>query len=91
MFEDCYVRQGRGPFASATPLTAQLLGSLYALPERADVPTREALEAVGAGQPWSESLAIAPEQTAAAVGAMLRQVTLATRDLEPASIDTLPS
>jgi hypothetical protein len=88
MFEDCYVRLGRGPFASATPLTAQLLGSLYALPECADVPVREALVAVGNGQPWSESLAIAPEQTAAAVGAMLRQVMLATRDLEPTSIDT---
>ncbi len=88
MFEDCYVRLGRGPFASATQLTAQLLGSLYALPECAYVPVREALEAVGAGQPWSDSLAIAPEQTSAAVGSMLRNVMLATRDLEPASIDT---
>lgn len=88
MFEDCYVRLGRGPFASATPLSAQLLGSLYALPERADVALREVLEAAGDGKPWSESLAIAPEQTATAVGAMLRQVMLATRDLKPASLNT---
>ncbi len=76
MFEDCYLRLGKGQFASCTPLTPALLASLYALPERADVPLRPVLETVGDGQPWSESLAVAPEQTAAAVAAMLRQVML---------------
>ena len=88
MFEDCYLRLGKGRFASCTPMTPALLASLYALPERADVPLRPVLEAVGDGQPWSESLAVAPEQTAAAVSAMLRQVMLATPDLDPARINT---
>jgi hypothetical protein len=34
MFDDCYLRLGRGPFASCTPLTVQLLAALYALPAR---------------------------------------------------------
>ena len=88
MFEDCYLRLGKGPFASCTPLTPALLASLYALPERADVPLRQVLEAIGEGQPWSESFAVAPEQTTAAVAAMLRQIMLATYDLDPASIST---
>ena len=88
MFEDCYLRLGKGRFASCTPLTPALLASLYALPERADVPLRQMLEAIGEGQPWCESFAVAPEQTTAAVAAMLRQVMLATSDLDPASIST---
>lgn len=88
MFEDCYLRLGKGRFASCTPMTPALLASLYALPERTDVPLRPVLEAVGDGQPWSESLAVAPEQTAAAVAAMLRQVVFATPDLDPARINT---
>lgn len=48
---------------------------------------RQALERADAGQPWSESLSVAPDQTAASVGAMLRCLMLATRDLEPSSID----
>ncbi len=88
MFEDCYLRLGKGRFASCTPLTPALLASLYALPERADVPLRQVLEAIGEGQPWSDSFAVPPEQTTAAVGAMLRQVMLATPDLDPAKIST---
>lgn len=88
MFEDCYLRLGKGCFASCTPLTPALLASLYALPERADVPLLQILEKIGDGQPWSESFAVAPEQTTAAVAAMLRQVMLATSDLDPASINT---
>jgi hypothetical protein len=87
MFEDCYLRLGKGRFVSCTPLTVGLLASLYALPERAEVPLRTALEAARDGQPWSESLAVAPEQTASAVTAMLRQVMLATPDLDPARIE----
>lgn len=88
MFNDCYLRLGKVPFASCTPLTVQLLASLYALPERSDTSLRTALEAMADGQPWSESLVVAPEQTCSAVTAMLRQVMLATRDLEPTSIDS---
>jgi len=88
MFDDCYLRLGKGRFANCTPLTPALLASLYALPEQADVMLRPVLEAIGDGQPWSESFAIAPEQTTAAVAAMLRQVMLATSDLDPARIST---
>ena len=88
MFEDCYLRLGKGRFASCTALTPALLASLYALPERADVPLRPILEAMGDGQPWSESFAVAPDQTTAAVAGMLRQVMMATIDLDPALIDT---
>lgn len=88
MFEDCYLRLGKGRFASCTPLTSALLASLYALPERGDVPLLPVLEAMGDAQPWNESLTVAPEQTAAAVAAMLRHVMLATPDLDPARIDT---
>lgn len=88
MFDDCYMRLGRAPFTSCMPLTPQLLASLYALPERAEKPLLAAMEALGEGQPWSESFAVAPEQTISAVGAMLRQVMAATCDLDPASIKT---
>ena len=88
MFEDCYLRLGKGRFASCTALTPALLASLYALPERADVPLRPILEAMGDGQPWSESFAVAPDQTTVAVAGMLRQVMMATIDLDPALIDT---
>lgn len=88
MFEDCYLRLGKGRFASCTLLTPALLASLYALPELGDVPLLPVLDAMADGQPWSESLAVAPDQTAAAVATMLRQVMLATPDLEPAQIDT---
>ena len=53
MFEDCYLRLGKGPFAGCTPLTPALLASLYAMPELADVTLRQVLEAIGEGQPWS--------------------------------------
>lgn len=88
MFDDCHLRVGRAPFASCMPLTPQLLASLYALPEQRDKPLRSALDSLGEGQPWSESLIVAPEQTAVAVGLMLRHLMLATHDLEPASIKT---
>lgn len=93
MFENCHLRIGDAPFRSCMPLTAQLLGSLYALPVVSEKPLREALEALGDDVPWAESFAVAPDQTAGAVAAMLRQLMLATRDLEPRSIvtDALPS
>ncbi|MFA7588410.1 MAG: hypothetical protein WCY11_19855, partial [Novosphingobium sp.] len=74
------------------PLSAQLLGSLYALPQSTEKPLREALDALGDNVPWAESFAVAPEQTTGAVGAMLRHMMMATRDLDPRSIaiDALP-
>ncbi len=88
MFEDCYLRFGKGRFASCTALTSALLSSLYALPERAEVPLLPVLETMDDGQPWAESFAVAPDQTAAAIAAMLRHVMLATPDLDPSHIDT---
>ena len=88
MFDACYLRLGQGRFASCTPLTVSLVSSLYALPACDEPQLRAAVDASGAGQPWADSLAVAPDQTIAAIGAMLRQVMLATRDLEPARIDT---
>jgi hypothetical protein len=88
MFEDCHLRLGRHPFTSASPLTVSLLSSLYALPHHDEQPLRLVLEATATNLPWSESLAVAPEATTAAVGAMLRAVMLATPDLEPGSIPT---
>jgi hypothetical protein len=88
MFEDCYLRIGDAPFTSCMPLNAQLLASLYALPHSTEKPVREALEQLGEAAPWAESYAIAPEQTAAAVTAMLRHIMMATSDLDPASITT---
>lgn len=87
MFDDCYLRLGKAPFASAVPLTLPLLASLYALPTRGEAPLRPVLEAMGGAQPWSESLSIAPEATAAAVGAMLRHVMMGAPHLDPARID----
>ncbi|WCT80263.1 PD-(D/E)XK nuclease family protein [Novosphingobium humi] len=87
MFADCYLRLGKAPFASAAPLTVSLLSSLYALPARGEAPLRPVLEALGEGHPWSESLTIAPEQSAAAVGAMLRHVMMAAPGLDPARVD----
>ncbi|MDE1918042.1 MAG: PD-(D/E)XK nuclease family protein [Sphingomonadales bacterium] len=87
MFDDCYLRLGKPPFTSCVPLTVNLLASLYALPERVEVPLRGALEGMPGHQPWSESLAVAPDQTASSVGAMLRQVALATEHLDPVAVD----
>jgi hypothetical protein len=74
------------------PLSAQLLGSLYALPQSTEKPLREALDALGENTPWAESFAVAPEQTTGAAGAMLRNMMIATCDLDPTSIgiDALP-
>ncbi|MGE4307412.1 MAG: hypothetical protein AB7E24_25685, partial [Novosphingobium sp.] len=93
MFENCHLRIGDAPFASCMPLSPQLMASLYALPYCAEIPLREALETQGKDAPWAESFAVAPEQTATAVAAMLRHLMMATRDLEPGSIATeaLPS
>lgn len=88
MFDDCYLRLGRGCFASCTPLTVSLLSSLYALPACDESHLRVGVETSGTDQPWSNSLTVAPEQTIAAISAMLRQVMLATRGLDPAQIDT---
>lgn len=92
MFENCHLRIGEGPFTSCMPLSAQLLGSLYALPQSTEKPLREALDVLGDNVPWAESFAVAPEQTTGAVGAMLRHMMMATRDLDPRSIaiDALP-
>ena len=92
MFENCHLRIGEAPFTSCMPLSAQLLGSLYALPQSTEKPLREALDTLGDSVPWAESFAVAPEQTTGAVGAMLRHIMMATRDLEPTSvmIDALP-
>lgn len=87
MFEDCYLRLGRAPFVSCAPLTVPLLSSLYALPEIADTPLREVADFTGTGFPWSASFEAAPEQTINAVAAMLRQLMLCTKDLEPGSLD----
>lgn len=93
MFENCHLRIGEAPFTSCMPLSAQLLGSFYALPQSTEKPLREALDTLGDSVPWAESFAVAPEQTTGAVGAMLRHMMMATRDLDPASIgiDALPS
>ncbi|MEE4209885.1 MAG: PD-(D/E)XK nuclease family protein [Parvularcula sp.] len=92
MFENCHLRIGEAPFTSCMPLSAQLLGSLYALPQSTEKPLREALDTLGDSVPWAESFAVAPEQTTGAVGAMLRHMMMATRDLDPRSIvtDALP-
>ena len=74
MFENCHLRIGEAPFTSCMPLSAQLLGSLYALPQSPEKPLREALDALGDSVPWAESFAVAPEQTTGAVGAMLRHM-----------------
>lgn len=93
MFENCHLRIGDAPFASCMPLSPQLLASLYALPHCAEKPLREVLETLGDDVPWAESFAVAPEQSATAVAAMLRHLIMATHDLEPDSIttDALPS
>jgi hypothetical protein len=63
-----------------------LLAGLYALPAQDEHDLRGALDKGGEDRPWSASLAVAPEQTLQAVSTMLRQVMLATVDLNPASI-----
>ena len=88
MFENCHLRIGEAPFTSCMPLSAQLLGSLYALPQSTEKPLREALDPLGDSVPWAESFAVAPEQTTGAVGAMLRHMMMATRNLDAASIGT---
>ena len=88
MFDGCYLRLGQGPFVSCSPLTVELLASFYALPAYAEPSLRAALEQASKAAPWAASFKVAPEQTATAVGAMLRQVMLATPDLESDSIDT---
>ena len=92
MFDDCHLRLGQAPFACTTPMTATLLASLYALPHHEERPLYPILAAAAHGQPWSTSLAVAPEATTVAVGAMLRAVMLATPDMEPGAIvaDGLP-
>tara|TARA_R110000772_G_scaffold268734_1_gene398395 strand:- start:22731 stop:25394 length:2664 start_codon:yes stop_codon:yes gene_type:complete len=74
------------------PFNPELLASLYALPLFDEKPLRAALEGLGNDVPWSESFAIASEQTTTAVGAMLRHIMMATPDLEATSIkcDLLP-
>ena len=92
MFENCHLRIGEAPFTSCMPLSAQLLGSLYALPQSTEKPLREALDALGDSVPWAESFAVAPEQTTGAVGAMLRHMMMAPAEgagaLPPARAST---
>jgi RecB family exonuclease len=67
------------------PVTADLLAETYLAP-RPEVIDPETVLAV-AGRPWSESMAIAPMETAAAVLAAVRALALATRSLAPDEID----
>lgn len=92
MFQDWYVKIGQGPVAGCLPLTAPLLGSLYALPQVEEADTLAILQSLSGDWPWSASLAVAPEQTAKEIGTMMRQVMLATARLDPAEIgaETLP-
>ena len=87
MFESCYLRLGQGVLASCAPLSVSLLASIYVLPSSSETSVRHVLDQSIDDMPWSASFAVAPEQTAAAVGAMLKQVMLATQDLEPASVE----
>ena len=87
MFDDCHLRLGQAPFAHCAPLTVSLLASLYALPAKIDASLRAVLEGEGIDRPWSDSLVVAPDQTTAAVSAMLRAIMLATPDLHPNAID----
>lgn len=92
MFQDWYIRIGQGSVAGCLPLTASLLGSLYALPRAEQEDILAILQSLPGDWPWSASLSVAPEQTAKEIGAMIRQVMLATARLDPAEIDveTLP-
>ncbi|AOL94014.1 PD-(D/E)XK nuclease family protein [Porphyrobacter sp. LM 6] len=92
MFDRVYLRIGSGPIAGCQPLTVSLLSSLYALPAFPEVSVRDTLMRHIEDAPWSESFGVAPEQTAAAVSAMLTDVMLATTDFDATKIDlsTLP-
>lgn len=90
MFEDCHVRIGSAPFATCVPLTAAVLSRLHVLPLCEAVPAGPVLQAwTGEGfaeAPWRASLAVAPEETSAAVLAGLRALVLATPDGDPARL-----
>jgi hypothetical protein len=81
MFDEAYLRIGSGLIAGCQPLSVSLLSSIYALPAFPEVSIRDTLERHSDGAPWAESLSIAPEQTAAAVSAMLTELMLSTPDL----------
>jgi hypothetical protein len=86
VFQDCYLRIGTAPLAGCLPLSAALIASLYALPQPDEPDLIAILQGTPGDWPWAGSLAVAPEQTAQAVGAMLRQVMLATARLDPAEV-----
>lgn len=81
------------PLAGCLPLSAALIASLYALPQPDEPDLVAILQSTPGDWPWAGSLAVAPEQTAQAVGAMLRQVMLATTWLDAAEVhaEALPA
>ncbi|EAT08862.1 hypothetical protein SKA58_16828 [Sphingomonas sp. SKA58] len=87
MFEDCYLKIGSGPIKGCLPLSAGLISSLYALPHHNETDLTELLLADGNVWPWTDSLRVAPRETARVVGASLRAVMLEVPGLEPANID----
>jgi hypothetical protein len=87
MFENIYVRLGTGLFSESVPLTPTLLSGIYATPRALQSDTLSGLDAEAfIDSPWSESLAVARNETLLALQDMLTRVMLATRDLEPSSI-----
>jgi hypothetical protein len=87
MFDNIYVRLGTGLFIENVPLTPLLLSSIYATPRALQSDTLSSLDAEAfTDSPWSESLAVARNETLLALQDMLTRVMLATRDLEPSSI-----
>ena len=87
MFENIYVRLGTGLFSESVPLTTALLFSIYATPRTSQNDTLSNLvpECFN-DSPWSESLAVARNETLSALQDMLTRVMLGTNDLEPSSI-----
>lgn len=87
MFEDIYIRFGKGPLAACLPLNANLLSSLYALPTFTKAALQPLLESQSTAAPWADSLKVAPEQTARAIDAMLKELMLASAELQPDGIE----
>jgi hypothetical protein len=92
MFDRAWLRIGSEPIAGCQPLSVALLSSIYALPSYPEGSLRDTLERRLEDAPWTESLEVAPEQTAAAVSEMLSELMLGTSDLDATKIDlsTLP-
>ncbi|WGW02769.1 PD-(D/E)XK nuclease family protein [Tropicibacter oceani] len=65
-------------------VTDALLAEVYLAP---DLATPDLTTALGPGAPWSNSFAVAPQETARAVEAGLASVARATRRIDPADLD----